>query len=306
MKILVTGANGLLGNSFRKILGNNAVFHTRKDADLLDPIATHNYLSDQVEKNGVDTIIHAAAVVGGLQANLDGNNRFFTENFQINSNVLSSAFDLGVKNLVNVLSTCIFPHEGITYPLTKDQIDLGPPHPSNSGYAYAKRLGGHQTKILGEAGSRNWFSVVPTNLYGPHDNFNMRTSHLVAGMIHRAYLAKKNGEKFLVWGDGSPLRQFIYSDDLARMILWALDNWESKDHLMSVNEEELSVLEVAHIICEKLKIPKEDIIFDPDKPKGQFRKPAKSDFPEFEFTPFKDGISTTVDWFIENYNNSRL
>lgn len=306
MKILVTGANGLLGNSFRSVLGQEHIFHTREQADLLNPSQTHSYLEYQCRENGVDTIIHAAAVVGGLQANLDGNNRFFIENFQINSNVLSSAFDLGVKNLVNVLSTCIFPHEGITYPLTKDQIDLGPPHPSNSGYAYAKRLGGHQTKILGEAGSRNWFSVVPTNLYGPHDNFNMRTSHLVAGMIHRAYLAKKNGEKFLVWGDGSPLRQFIYSDDLARMILWALDNWESKDHLMSVNEEELSVLEVAHIICEKLKIPKEDIIFDPDKPKGQFRKPAKSDFPEFEFTPFKDGISTTVDWFIENYNNSRL
>lgn len=306
MKILVTGANGLLGNSFRKILGNDAVFHTRKDADLLDPIATHNYLSNQVEKNDVDTIIHAAAVVGGLQANLDGNDRFFNENIKINNHVLSSSFDLGVKNLVNVLSTCIFPHEGITYPLTKDQIDLGPPHPSNAGYAYSKRLGGHQTRILGEAGSRNWFSVVPTNLYGPHDNFNMRTSHLVAGMIHRAYLSKKNNEKFLVWGDGSPLRQFIYADDLAKMILWSLDNWKSKDHLMAVNEEELSVLEVAHVICEKFGIPLEDIIFDQDKPKGQFRKPAKSDLPKFQFTPFREGISNTVDWFIENYNQSRI
>ena len=306
MKILVTGSSGLLGNSFKKLLGNNHVFHTRKDADLLDPKSTNEYFNYQVKENGVDTIIHCAAVVGGLQANLDGNDRFFRENLHINSNVMNCSFDLGVENFVNVLSTCIFPHEGITYPLTKDQIDLGAPHPSNAGYAYSKRLGGHQTKVLGKVLGKNWFSVVPTNLYGPFDNFNLRTSHLVAGMIHRAYLSKKNNEKFVVWGDGSPLRQFIYADDLARMIMWALENWKSGDHFMAVNEDELSVLEVAHVICEKFQIPEEDIVFDPSKPKGQFRKPAKSDLPQFDFTPFKDGISETVDWLINNYNTARI
>ena len=306
MKILVTGSSGLLGNAFRKILGQEHIFHTRKDADLLDAKATSEYLTYQIKENGVDTVIHSAAIVGGLQANLDGNDRFFSENLVINSNVLNACFDLKVENLVNILSTCIFPHEDITYPLTKDQIDLGPPHPSNAGYAYAKRLGGHQTKILGEVLGKNWFSVVPTNLYGPHDNFNLRTSHLVAGMIHRAYLCKKNNENFTVWGDGSPLRQFIYAEDLANMIIWALENWKSNDHFMAVNEEELSVMDVANIICDILEIPEEDILFDPDKPKGQFRKPAKSDLPNFEFTPFRDGILKTVDWFIENYNKARI
>lgn len=306
MKILVTGSAGLLGNSLKKILGSDHIFHTRKDADLLNPTITKEYFTYQIKENGVDTVIHAAAIVGGLQANLDGNERFFSENLEINSNVLNVCFELKVENFVNVLSTCIFPHESITYPLTKDQIDLGPPHPSNSGYAYSKRLGGHQTKILGEVLGKNWFSVVPTNLYGPFDNFNLRTSHLVAGMIHRAYLAKQNNEKFLVWGDGSPLRQFIYADDLARMIIWALDNWKSNEHLMAVNEAEVSVLEVAHIICEKMGIPLDDIIFDKDKPKGQFRKPAKSDFPDFGFTPFEDGISQTINWFKENYKNARI
>lgn len=305
MKILVTGSSGLLGNAFVKILGPNHVFHTRKDADLLDPKATHEYLSHQVRENGVDTIIHSAAIVGGLQANLDGNDRFFSENFEINSNVLKSAFDLGVDNFVNVLSTCIFPHENITYPLTKEQIDAGPPHPSNAGYAYAKRLGGHQTKILGEVLGKNWFSVVPTNLYGPHDNFNLRTSHLVAGMMHRAYLSKLNGEKFTIWGDGSPLRQFIYAEDLANMILWALDNWKSNEHFMAVNEEELSVMDVANIICEVLEIPDEDIVFDASKPKGQFRKPAKSDLPDFNFKPFEEGVRETIEWLINNYDKAR-
>ena len=306
MKILVTGSTGLLGNAFQKVLGSEHVFHTRKDADLLDVKATTEYLTYQVKENGVDTIIHSAAIVGGLQANIDGNDRFFSENLEINSNVLNACFGLKVDNLVNILSTCIFPYEGITYPLTKDQIDLGPPHPSNPGYAYAKRLGGHQTKILGEVLGKNWFSVVPTNLYGPHDNFNLRTSHLVAGMIHRAYLCKKNNEKFTIWGDGSPLRQFIYAEDLANMILWALENWKSNDHFMAVNPEELSVMDVANIICSIMEIPSEDIIFDPDKPKGQFRKPAATDLDEFTFKPFVDGIKETIEWLQTNYDKARI
>lgn len=306
MKILVTGSTGLLGSAFKNILGDNHIFHTRKDADLLDSKATHEYLRYQIQDNGVNTVIHAAAIVGGLQANLDGNDRFFEENLRINSNVLNSCFDLRVDNFVNILSTCIFPHEGITYPLTKDQIDNGPPHPSNSGYAYAKRLGGHQTKILGEVLEKNWFSVVPTNLYGPNDNFNLRTSHLVAGMIHRAYLCKRNNEKFTIWGDGSPLRQFIYAEDLAKMILWALDNWNSNDHFMAVNIEELSVMDVANIICDLMEIPNEDIIFDPNKPKGQFRKPAASDLEEFSFKPFKEGIKETIEWLKNNYDKARI
>jgi GDP-L-fucose synthase len=306
LKILVTGSGGLLGQAFKKVLGPGHVYHTREDADLRDPIATHKYLSKEVSNNGVDTIIHAAAIVGGLQANLDGNDRFFSENLEINNNVLNSAFSLKVDNFVNVLSTCIFPHSGITYPLTKEQIDIGPPHPSNSGYAYAKRLGGYQTKILGEVLNKNWFSVVPTNLYGPNDNFNLRTSHLVAGMIHRAYLAKQNGEKFVVWGDGSPLRQFIFAEDLARMILWALDNWNSNDHFMAVNDTEMSVMEVAEIVCQELEISQDDIVFDPDKPKGQFRKPAKSDLPNFGFKPFREGIRETIEWLKENYDKARI
>jgi GDP-L-fucose synthase len=306
LKILVTGSSGLLGSAFKNILGHEHIFHTRKDADLLDSKSTHEYLRHQIQNNGVDTVIHAAAIVGGLQANLDGNDRFFYENYKINSNVLNACFDLKVDNFVNILSTCIFPHEHITYPLTKEQIDNGPPHPSNSGYAYAKRLGGHQTKILGEVLGKNWFSVVPTNLYGPNDNFNLRTSHLVAGMIHRAFLCKQKGEKFTIWGDGSPLRQFIYAEDLAKMILWALENWNSNDHFMAVNTEEVSVMEVANMICDILEISEEDISFDPDKPKGQFRKPAASDLPGFEFKPLKHGIKETISWLTNNYYKARI
>jgi GDP-L-fucose synthase len=125
-------------------------------------------------------------------------------------------------------------------------------------------------------------------------------------MIHRAYLAKQRNEKMVIWGDGSPLRQFIHSEDLANNILWALTNWNSENNFQAINETEISVMEVAKIICKKFEINEEDLLFDSTKPRGQFRKPAKTDIPSnFEFIKFEDGINSTIEWFINNYENLR-
>jgi GDP-L-fucose synthase len=169
----------------------------------------------------------------------------------INNNVLKSAFENQIPNFVNLLSTCIFPNNNITYPLTADQIDNGAPHPSNYGYSYAKRLSGYETNIFKNLTNFNWINVVPTNVYGPNDNFHLENSHMIPGMIHRAYLAKKNNEKFFVWGDGTPLRQFIYSKDLAKNILWALNNWKENKHFMAINETEYTVMDMVKIITKK-------------------------------------------------------
>lgn len=306
MKALVTGSNGLVGSALKKILGNNHVYHTRKDADLTDEIQTKKYIKNQVENHGVDTIIHCAARVGGVQANSNNNQGFFLDNYLINNNVLKSAYEYNVTNFVNILSTCIFPDKEITYPLTADQIDNGAPHHSNYGYSYAKRLAGYETKIFRNLTKLNWINVVPTNVYGPHDNFHLIDSHMIPGMIHRAYLAKQNNEKFVIWGDGTPLRQFIHSEDLAKNIIWALENWNSDKHFMAINETEFSVMEIAKIIVEKFDIPEEQLVFDSSKPKGQFRKPAKTDIPEsYEFIKLKKGIDSTIDWFCENFEKSR-
>jgi GDP-L-fucose synthase len=304
-KILVTGSNGLLGSSLKKILGNNHIYHTRKDADLKNYEETFNYFKNKILNDGVDTVIHAAARVGGVKANMENNQDFFYDNYVINSNVMKVCAILQVNNFVNILSTCIFPNENITYPLTSDQIDKGSPHKSNYGYSYAKRLSGYETQIFRNVLNKNWYSVVPTNLYGPHDNFNLEDSHLIPGMIHRAYLAKQNNEKFVIWGDGSPLRQFVYSDDLAKLILWTLTNWKKEKHCMLVNEKEVSVMEIAKIISKKFGFTEDDLIFDKTKPKGQFRKPALSDIKNFEFKPIEDGINETIDWFINNYSDAR-
>ena len=116
---------------------------------------------------------------------------------------------------------------------------------------------------------------------------------------------KQNNEKFVIWGDGTPLRQFLFSEDLANLIVWGLQNWNSEEHCMLVNEQEISVLEVANIIKKYFDFDETDIIFDETKPKGQFRKPAISNASNFNFKSIEDGLKETIDWFIKNYNSCR-
>jgi GDP-L-fucose synthase len=305
-KYLITGSDGLVGSALKKILGDNHVYHIRKDAELTDRKQTLDYINYQVKHNGVDTIINCAAKVGGVQANMKNNKGFFIDNFLLNNNVIEASFKNEIPNFVNILSTCIFPDENITYPLTANQINNGAPHHSNHGYAYAKRLAGYETNIVKNVLNSNWVSVIPTNVYGRHDNFHLEEGHMIPAMIHRAYLANKNKEKMVIWGDGSPLRQIIYSDDLAKLILWSLENWEDEEPFMAINPNEITILEIAKEICKNFNINDDDLIFDSEKPKGQHRKPAASNAPsEFKFTELSDGITDTINWFLENYPNVR-
>jgi GDP-L-fucose synthase len=305
-KILVTGSNGLVGSALKSILGETHIYHTKEEVDLLDNKKTLDYITHHVKNNGVDTIIHCAAKVGGVQANMKNNKKFFLENFVINNNIIESAFRNEVPNFVNLLSTCIFPDKNIVFPLTPEQIDNGEPHFSNHGYSYAKRLSGYETNMVNKVLGSNWVSVIPTNVYGEYDNFHLEEGHMIPAMIHRAYLAKKNKEKMVIWGDGSPLRQVIYSQDLANLILWSLENWKNELPFMAINKDEHSILEIAKIICNYFEIPEEDLIFDDTKPMGQFRKPAISNVPDtFNFTDLNLGIEKTIDWFINNYKNIR-
>jgi GDP-L-fucose synthase len=305
-KYLITGSNGLVGSSLKSILGDNHIYHTKDEVDLTDSKKTLDYITYHVKNNGVNTIINCSAKVGGVQANMLNNKEFFIENFMINNNVIESSFKNEIPNFVNLLSTCIFPNKNITYPLTSNQIDNGDPHPSNHGYAYSKRIAGYQTNIIKKVLNSNWISVIPTNVYGINDNFNLEKGHMIPAMIHRAYLSKLNSEKMIVWGNGTPLRQVIYSDDLAKLIIWSLDNWKNEDSFMAINPTEHSISYISKIICNAFDILNDDIIFDITKPMGQHRKPAISDVPNnFQFTDLELGIKKTIEWFKENYNNVR-
>jgi GDP-L-fucose synthase len=302
-KILVTGSKGLLGSALVKQIKSNgdiAIEHDRQLANLLNNDKTERFINEHKP----DTIIHCAAKVGGVLANMNNNDVFFTENIKLNSNILETAFYHNVDNFVSILSTCIFPNEGITYPLTADQLDLGKPHPSNIGYSYAKRLLYYQTKMYRNYTGKNWISVIPTNIYGENDYFNLENSHLIPALIRKAYEASITNEPFIVWGDGTPLRQFIYSEDLSKLILWAIENWKSEQPFMAINETEYSIKDVALIIADRFNVLNK-ITFDESKPKGQFRKPAKSDFKYYSFTPIEEGLNKTIDWFIANYDNIR-
>jgi GDP-L-fucose synthase len=298
-KIIVTGGNGLLGSAIRN--KKDCTFFTRKEMNL----ETDSFSDFLNSKEDTNTIIHCAAKVGGVGANMNNNFDFFQKNIKIDQNVLNACLEKKIDNVVTILSTCVFPDK-VEYPLTAEKIDLGAPHFSNYGYSYAKRLLYYQTKMYRNVVDKNWISVIPTNLYGSNDNFNLNDSHLIPALIRKAYDASIGGGDFVVWGDGTPLRQFVYSDDMAQIILWAIDNWKSDVPLMAVNEKEYSIKEVAMIIANRFGIPENKVIFDKTKPNGQFRKPAKSDVNWFEFTPLEEGLNKTIDWFIENYNTKNI
>lgn len=304
---IITGSNGLLGSAVKKAIstmGNKSINHTRTDCDLLDSGATSDYFNEVFEEKNPDTLIHCAAKVGGVGANMEHNVIFFKDNLQINKNILTNSYKHNIKNFVSVLSTCVFPDD-IEYPLTSDKIDDGRPHISNHGYAYSKRLLRYETDIYRNMNGGNWISIIPTNLYGPNDNFNLEDSHLIPALIRKAHECSNDGSDFMVWGDGTPLRQFVYSEDLGDIILWAIENWTSDKPLMCVNEKEYSIEEVVMIIAKRFNIPPNRIKFDMGKPNGQYRKTANSDVPNWDFTSLEDGINLTIDWYLGNLDEIR-
>ena len=202
------------------------------------------------------------------------------------------------------LSTCVFPDK-VEYPLTPDKIHLGPPHYSNDAYAYSKRMADIQIRAYREQYGLNYKSVIPTNIYGPNDNFNLNNGHVIPSLIHKCYLARENKTDFTIWGSGKPLREFIYAKDVAELSEWVLENYNDSEPIILSTSEEISIKEVVDIIIENMNY-KGNVIFDTTKPDGQFRKPSdntkiKNCLPDYEFTSFEYGIKETIKWFEDNY-----
>jgi GDP-L-fucose synthase len=255
-----------------------------------------------------DYVIHTAGKVGGVGANMNNKGEFFYNNIMINTNVIESSRKYNVKKLVSFLSTCIFP-DNVEYPLTESKIHLGVPHNSNDAYAYAKRMVDIQIRAYREQYGLNYISVIPTNIYGPNDNFSLENGHVVPMLIHKLYLAQKNNTDFIVWGSGKPLREFIYSKDVAKLSDWALDNYDEVEPIIFTNSYEISIMDLVDLLISEFNF-KGKVIFDTTKPDGQLRKPSdnsklKSYLPNFKFTPIEEGIKESVKWFIENYEKAR-
>uniref|UniRef100_A0A7S0PWT1 GDP-L-fucose synthase n=1 Tax=Asterionellopsis glacialis TaxID=33640 RepID=A0A7S0PWT1_9STRA len=251
-----------------------------------------------------------AAKVGGLFANMAQKVEFFRENILINDNIMECCRIYKIKKLVSFLSTCIFPDK-TSYPIDETMLHDGPPHPSNEGYAYAKRLIDTLNRAYAEEYNCNFTSIIPTNIYGPHDNFSIQNGHVIPGLIHKCYLAKKNNTPFTIWGSGTPLRQFIYSLDLAELTVWTMREYHSPDPItLSVDEaDEVPIKDVALAVAKAMKFEGE-IVFDTDKADGQFKKTAANGKlrkyrPDYKFTTIEEGVQKSVDWFLENYETAR-
>lgn len=298
-KVLITGGGGMVGSAME-----SPIKLTRNYCDLLNRKQTNRFFS-AVKPDGV---IHCAGKVGGIGGNSNYKGQYFYENILINTNVIEAARQAGVQNLVSFLSTCVFPDK-VSYPLTVDQVHQGDPHDSNYPYAYAKRMADIQIRAYREQYNINYTSIIPSNIYGPNDNFSLEHGHVMPMLIHKLYLAKKNKTDFIVWGSGKPLREFIYSKDIAKIAEWVLFNYKGTDPLIVSGDEEISIKDLVGILVDEFKF-KGKVKFDKTKPDGQLRKPSdnsaiKKLMPDFEYTPFEKGIKETVSWFIENYESAR-
>jgi GDP-L-fucose synthase len=300
-KILVTGGYGLVGSEFNSL---NYIPLSSSEADL----RVRSEVDNVLEKINFNGIIHCAAKVGGVGSNMSYKGDFLYDNIMINTNVIESARTHNIKNLVAFLSTCIFPDK-VEYPLTEKKIHLGPPHFSNDAYAYAKRMADIQIRAYREQYGLNYKSVIPTNIYGPNDNYNIQNGHVLPSLIHKCYLARENKTPFTIWGTGKPLREFIFSKDVAKLTEWVLENYDEPEPIILSTSEEISIKNVVDMIVELMNF-KGEVIWDESKPDGQFRKPSdnskiKSYLPNFEFTPLYEGLKYTIDFFEKNYNNVR-
>jgi len=220
MTVLVTGGTGLVGHALQKVLPN-AVYLSSKDYDLRN----YDECLSMIRKYMPEHVFHLAAKVGGVKANSDFAAEFYYDNILINTNVLNASYNNNVEKVVSLLSTCVYPNK-VNYPLTEDQIHNGEPHQSNFAYAYAKRMLDVQSRSYRKQYGCNFITAVPNNLFGENDNFDLENSHVIPAIIRKIHEANVNNKNVVLWGDGSPTREFTYSLDLANILLFILEKYD--------------------------------------------------------------------------------
>lgn len=304
--ILVTGGSGMVGKALEEYCSlindsnNRWIFLSSKDADLTD----RNSVFTLFEKHRPTYVIHLAAKVGGLYYNMKEGPKMFTDNVRMNENMLEACHKFNVQRGIFCLSTCIFPANPSKFPMVENMLHESAPHPSNEGYGYSKRMLEIQCRAYNKTYGREYMCVIPVNLYGPHDNFNLENSHVIPGLIHKFYLAQKNNTDIVIPGAGGAFRQFIYSKDFAKILYEIFSRRDKIDSMICSNDE----VTVKDIIC-KIKDCYNftgNLVFDTGKPEGCLKKTASNEyflsiFPDFKFTKLEDGLRETVKWFTDNY-----
>jgi GDP-L-fucose synthase len=305
-KIFVAGHCGLVGSAIIRRLEtegfNNLPKRNRSELDLADEEAVQHFFAQ--EKPAV--VIFAAARVGGIKTNNDFPVEFLLDNLRIQNNVIHAAHQAGVRKLLFLGSSCIYP-KFAPQPIPETALLSGPLEPTNEAYAIAKIAGIKLCQAYAREYGANFISAMPTNLYGPNDNFDLETSHVLAALLRKAHEAKKRKDsKLIVWGSGKPRREFLHVDDLASACVLLLEKFDSPEIINIGCGEDMSIRELAELICDVVGFDG-DLIWDATKPDGTPRKlldvTKLSALGWKPSIPLRDGIARTYEWFLANYRS---
>ena len=302
-KIFVAGHLGMVGSALTRALESggfpNLVKRERRELDLADSAAVAKFFAK--EKPAI--VILAAAKVGGIKANDDQPVEFLLSNLRVQNNVISLAHENGVRKLLFLGSSCIYPKLA-PQPIPESALLTGPLEPTNDAYAIAKIAGIKLCQSYAREYGANFISAMPTNLYGPNDDFGLDKSHVLAALLRKAHDAKKSGARELVvWGTGTPRREFLHVDDCAAACLHLLRKYDSPEIINVGCGEDVSIRELAELICDVVGF-KGELAWDKSKPDGTPRKlldVSKLRGLGWKPTiPLRDGIARTYDWFLKN------
>jgi GDP-L-fucose synthase len=302
-KIFVAGHRGLVGSAIVRRLSaegfTNLLTRSRIEVDLANARAVEDFF--RAERPGV--VIMAAAKVGGIKANNDRPVEFLLENLQIQNNVIPAAHEHGVRKLLFLGSSCIYP-KFAPQPIAEEALLGGPLEPTNQAYAIAKIAGIELCQSYAREYGANFISAMPTNLYGPNDNFDLVTSHVLAALLQKAHEAKISGAReIVVWGSGKPRREFLHVDDLAAACVFLLQKYDDPEIINVGTGEDVSIRELAELICEIVGF-KGELTWDANKPDGTPRKLLDiSKIRRLGWSPsvsLREGIARTYEWFLKN------
>ena len=302
-KIFVAGYRGLVGSALMRRLEREG-FHNlpkrdRSQLDLGDQRAVQSFFA----KERPAIVIFAAAKVGGIKANNDFPVEFLLDNLRIQNNIIHSAYETGVRKLLFLGSSCIYP-KFAPQPIPETALLGGPLEPTNEAYAIAKIAGIKLCQAYAREYGANFISAMPTNLYGPNDNFDLETSHVLAALLRKAHEAKmRKARELAVWGSGTPRREFLHVDDLASACLFLLEKYDSPEIINVGCGEDISIRELAELICDIVGFEGQ-LAWDDTKPDGTPRKlldvTRLQNLGWRPTIPLRDGIAQTYEWFLKD------
>ena len=304
-KIYVAGHSGMVGSAIVKCLKDqgyhNIITRNHKDLDLTNQYQTNTFFHSEKP----EYVFIAAAKVGGIQANITYPVEFLYDNMMINANIIRAAHEVGVKKVMILGSSCIYP-AGVTQPMKEEALLSGKPEATNEGYAIGKIAALELCKMYRKQYGVPYISCMPTNIYGENDNFDLNSSHVIPSMIRKFHEAKvRNQQEVILWGTGTPLREFLYVDDLAAACIFLMNNYDSDEAINVGTGEEVSIKDLAIIIKSVVGF-KGDIVFDVAKPDGNPRKlldSTKIHTMGWKHTiSLHEGIKKTYKWFLDKYN----